>query len=95
MRRDLSLERRCHARQHQRGTSGHAAGQDDVVPRLVSCLTAAERFFDQRWVLGEDRTPNRELAENQWEAMNRAAAALDALSALAEDDVIRLRARQD
>ena len=63
--------------------------------RLVSCLTAAERFFDQRWVLGEDRAPNRELAENQWEAMNRAAAALDALSALAEDDVIRLRARQD
>jgi hypothetical protein len=62
--------------------------------RLVSCLTAAERYFDQRWILGEDRAPNRDLAEDQWQAMNRAAAALDALAALADEDVIRLRARR-
>ena len=62
--------------------------------RLVSCLTAAERYFDQRWLIGEDRAPNRDLARNQWQAMNRAAAALDALAAMSEEDVIRLNARR-
>ena len=61
--------------------------------RMVSCLTATERYFEQRWVAGVDRAPNRELAEAQWRPLNRAAAALDALAGLAPDDAIRLRTR--
>ena len=40
--------------------------------RMVACLTAAERYFDQRWLTG-NKAPNRELAEAQWEAFHRAA----------------------
>lgn len=63
--------------------------------RMVSCLTATERYFEQRWVDGADRTPNRELAEAQWRPLNRAGTALDALSRLAPEDVIRLRSRNE
>ena len=61
--------------------------------RMVSCLTATERYFDQRWIAGADKTPNRDLAEAQWGPFNRAATALEALAGLARDDVIRLRSR--
>ncbi len=61
--------------------------------RMVSCLTATERYFDERWVSGADRAPNRDLAEAQWRPLNHAAAALEALAALAAEDVIRLRTR--
>ena len=61
--------------------------------RLVSCLTATERYFDQRWIAGEDRAPNRDLAEAQWRPFNRAATALAALAGLAPDDVIRFSSR--
>jgi len=61
--------------------------------RMVSCLTATERYFEQRWIAGSDNTPNRDLAEAQWRPLNRAATALEALAGLAGDDVIRLRTR--
>lgn len=61
--------------------------------RLVSCLTATERYFDQRWIAGADNAPNRDLAEAQWRPFNRAATALAALSGLAADDVIRFSSR--
>lgn len=61
--------------------------------RLVSCLTATERYFEERWVAGADKAPNRELAEAQWRPLNRAATALEALAGMARDDVIRLRSR--
>lgn len=63
--------------------------------RLVSCLTASERYFDQRWILGEDRAPNRDLAEAQWSLIQHAADALDALAEFAEDDVIRLESAKN
>jgi hypothetical protein len=61
--------------------------------RLVSCLTATERYFDQRWLAGADNAPNRDLAEAQWSPLNRAATALAALADLAPDDAIRLPSR--
>ena len=61
--------------------------------RLVSCLTATERYFDQRWIAGADNAPNRDLAEAQWSPLNRAATALAALAGLAQDDVIQLPSR--
>jgi hypothetical protein len=61
--------------------------------RMVSCLTATQRYFEQRWVAGADMAPNRELAEAQWRPLNRAATALEALAGLASEDVIRLRSR--
>ena len=59
--------------------------------RLVSCLTASERYFDQRWIVAEDRAPHRDLAEAQWTLIQRAADALEALAEFAEDDVVRLK----
>jgi len=50
--------------------------------RLVTCLTACERFFDERLRLGERRATNRELAEAQWPRLVAAADALSALSVL-------------
>jgi hypothetical protein len=62
--------------------------------RMVSCLTATERYFEERWIAGSDNTPNRDLAEAQWRPLNRAATALEALAGLAKDDVIRLGTRK-
>ena len=49
--------------------------------RYVSCLTACERYFEQRTLVGDERARNRELARAQWSAI---LAAADALSALAD-----------
>lgn len=45
--------------------------------RFVACLTACERHFDERTLLGEE-APNRSVAEEQWDAFLAAAAALEA-----------------
>lgn len=45
--------------------------------RFLACLTACERYFDERAVLGED-APNRSVAEEQWDALVAAGAALEA-----------------
>jgi hypothetical protein len=48
--------------------------------RLVGCLTACERYFEQRTRLGEGRAPNGDLAQAQWDGILAAADALDALA---------------
>jgi hypothetical protein len=48
---------------------GHAPSLEDErwIPRFIACLTACERYFDERVRLGGDgNAPNRELAEAQW-----------------------------
>jgi hypothetical protein len=49
--------------------------------RLISCLTACERHFDERVLYGERKATNLELARVQWEPILAAAEALDALVA--------------
>jgi hypothetical protein len=48
--------------------------------RLVSCLTACERYFEERIRLGERQATNREIAIAQWERLLAAAEALDDLA---------------
>ncbi len=76
----------------QRNHAPELQGEDWPL-RMVSCLTATERYFEQRWIEGPERAPNRELAEAQWRPLNRAATALQALAELAPEDKIRLRTR--
>lgn len=76
----------------QRNHAPELQGEDWPL-RMVSCLTATERYFEQRWIVGPDRAPNRELAEAQWRPLNRAANALEALAKIAPEDKIRLRTR--
>jgi len=61
--------------------------------RLVSCLTASERYFEQRWIDGK-AAPNRDLAEAQWRPLNQAAGALEALARLADEEPIVLPSRR-
>ena len=49
--------------------------------RLVSCLTACERYFEQRPRLGENRAGNRDLALTQWP---RVLSAGEAISSVVE-----------
>ena len=60
----------------------HAPGlREELWPvRMVSCLTACQRHFEERTRLGEDRATNRELAQAQWDRLLAAADALDALT---------------
>ena len=51
--------------------------------RLVSCLTACERYFEERVRLGERQATNREIAIAQWERLLAAAGALHDLATLA------------
>jgi hypothetical protein len=53
----------------------------DWPSRFVACLTAAERYFDDRAKLG-DRADNRDLALTQWPAFLAAARALEAMAAV-------------
>jgi hypothetical protein len=51
---------------------GHAPALEDEawLPRFNACLTACERFYDERVRLGgDDIAPNSELASAQWSAM--------------------------
>jgi hypothetical protein len=50
--------------------------------RFVSCLTACERFFEQRSRLGEKRAENGDLALSQWPRILAASRALAELSEL-------------
>jgi hypothetical protein len=53
--------------------------------RMLGCLTACERYFEQRTRLGEGRAPNGELAQDQWDGILAAADALDALAVAGDD----------
>ena len=62
---------------------GHAPAlvEERWVPRLTACLTACERFFDERVRLGGDAdASNRELAQAQWSRLLAAAEVLEAFS---------------
>jgi hypothetical protein len=64
---------------------GHVPGlEEELWPvRLVSCLTACERHFEERVRLGENQATNREIAEAQWERLLAASGALRALADMA------------
>ncbi len=49
------------------------------LPRLIACLTACERYFEERVRLGEDEASNADLATAQWGSI---LAAVDALERL-------------
>jgi hypothetical protein len=51
--------------------------------RLVSCLTACERYFEERIRLGEKRATSKEIAAAQWERLLAAADALRHLATVA------------
>lgn len=53
--------------------------------RYVSCLTACERFFEERVRVGEAGAHNRELALEQWPTILTAADALAALASVSEN----------
>jgi hypothetical protein len=58
--------------------------EDELWPvRLVSCLAACERHFEERVRLGERQATNREIAEVQWDRLLTSAGALKALADLA------------
>lgn len=67
---------------------GHAPElqAEDWPIRLVSCLTACERYFEQLARVGEDRAGNRDLALAQWPQMLTAAEALSTLAELAPSE---------
>ena len=52
--------------------------------KLMSCVTACERFFEERVRIGDERATNLDLARVQWERVLAAAEALEALVALGE-----------
>src|SRR5262249_5090526 len=62
---------------------GHAPSLEKVtwVPRLTACVTASERFFDERVRLGsESAAQNRGLTRAQWPRIQSAAAVLRSLA---------------
>jgi hypothetical protein len=62
---------------------GHAPELEDEawLPRFTACLTACERFYDERVRLGGDENaPNRELAAAQWVRIVEAGRVFDALA---------------
>lgn len=48
--------------------------------RLISCLTACQRHFEERGRLGSEEASHGELAEAQWERLRLAASALKSLA---------------
>lgn len=62
---------------------GHSSVLDDYTwpVRMVTCLAACERHFEERMRVGEEQAVNRDLARMQWASL---LAAADALSALAD-----------
>jgi len=56
--------------------------------RLVTCVTACERHFEERARLGSSRAINADLARAQWDRLVAAGAALEALSALDDTPVV-------
>jgi hypothetical protein len=63
---------------------GHAPelSEQEWPERLVTCLAACERHFEERLRLGEDKAINRDLVRSQWEHLRAAAEALQALADL-------------
>jgi hypothetical protein len=62
---------------------GHAPALEDEVwlPRFTACLTACERFYEERVRFGgEEIAPNRELAAAQWDRILAALPVFDAWS---------------
>jgi len=62
---------------------GHAPAleQEPWLPRLTACLTASERYYDERVRLGGDEdAPNRELAAAQWNRILAAGRVFEAWS---------------
>lgn len=49
------------------------------LPRLIACLTACERYFDERVRLGEEEASNADLTKAQWDSILAAVDALDRL----------------
>jgi hypothetical protein len=54
--------------------------------RLVTCLAACQRHFEERVRLGEDRAVNRDLAQAQWDVVLRAVDALRLLTVVDATD---------
>ena len=61
--------------------------------RLISCVTACERHFEESLVHGPARSVNRDLAEAQWERIVAAAEAMESLTVFAGEESIRLSSR--
>jgi hypothetical protein len=59
--------------------------------RLVTCLTACERYFDDRARVGQSRAANRELTRAQWPRILVAARALRELSNVDPSSTARAR----
>jgi hypothetical protein len=62
---------------------GHAPELEDEawLPRFTACLTACERFYDERVRLGGDEiAPNKDLAAAQWARIVEAGRIFDALA---------------
>jgi len=62
--------------------------REDWPSRLISCVMACERHFDERVVLGESRAANLELAREQWERVLMAADLLDALTGVGPREAV-------
>lgn len=61
---------------------------DEVWPvRLVSCLTACQRHFEERTRLGEDRATSRDLARAQWDRLLAAADAMEAIAGVRDEPI--------
>jgi len=56
--------------------------------RLVSCVTACQRHFEERGRLGQERAINRELTAQQWDRLLSVRNALRSLAALDDTPVI-------
>ena len=68
------LDRLLHTLRRNRAGS---LSQESWPARLVSCIAACERHFDERGLQGETRATNYELAQNQWDRILAASGALD------------------
>ena len=67
---------------------GHAPELEDEtwLPRFTACLTACERFYDDRVRLGgEENAPNRDLAAAQWARIVEAGRVFDSLVAFLKE----------
>jgi hypothetical protein len=74
--------------------------QDGFVPeledhewplRLISCLTACQRHFDETMLEGRENAGNARLAASQWERILAAAAAFESMGTLSGDDTAQSR----
>ncbi|ANM29575.1 hypothetical protein ABI59_08290 [Acidobacteria bacterium Mor1] len=66
---------------------GHAPElrEQDWPVRLLACLAACERHFDQRLLIGEEKADNLELTLAQWDAIAAAARTLETMVYLVDE----------